>query len=44
MDSGYSDAYRQFIEPIVGASGEQLGRDARRETREYRRPSGDVGP
>ena len=39
MDSGYSDAYRQFIEPIVGASGEQLGREARRDTMEYRRPS-----
>jgi len=24
MNSGYEDAYRQFIEPIVGASGEQL--------------------
>lgn len=38
MDSGYSDAYRQFIEPIVGASGEQLGREPRRDTMEYRRP------
>jgi hypothetical protein len=24
MDAGYNDAYRQFIEPVVGASGEQL--------------------
>ena len=24
MHSGYEDAYRQFIEPVVGASGEQL--------------------
>jgi hypothetical protein len=24
MDVGYEDAYRQFIEPVVGASGEQL--------------------
>lgn len=24
MDRGYEDAYRQFIEPVVGASGEQL--------------------
>ena len=24
MRRGYDDAYRQFIEPIVGASGEQL--------------------
>lgn len=23
---GYEDAYRQFIEPVVGASGEQVGR------------------
>jgi hypothetical protein len=26
MEQGYEDAYRQFIEPIVGDSGEQLGR------------------
>jgi hypothetical protein len=26
MDRGYEDAYRQFIEPVVGASGEQLSR------------------
>jgi hypothetical protein len=26
MDCGYNDAYRQFIEPVVGASGEQLVR------------------
>jgi hypothetical protein len=24
IDRGYEDAYRQFIEPVVGASGEQL--------------------
>jgi hypothetical protein len=30
MDRGYEDAYRQFIEPVVGASGDQLEqRDAR---------------
>ncbi len=23
---GYEDAYRQFIEPVVGASGERVGR------------------
>jgi hypothetical protein len=28
MERAYEDAYRQFIEPIVGASGEQLARDA----------------
>src|SRR5262249_51183340 len=27
MDRGYEDAYRQFIEPVVGASGEQLERE-----------------
>jgi hypothetical protein len=27
MDLGYSDAHRQFIEPVVGASGEQLARN-----------------
>src|SRR4029453_6917876 len=26
IDEGYVDAYRQFIDPIVGASGESLGR------------------
>ena len=26
MQSGYEDAYHQFIEPVVGASGEQLAR------------------
>jgi hypothetical protein len=25
MERAYEDAYRQFIEPIVGASGEHLG-------------------
>lgn len=25
IERGYQDAYRQFIEPVVGASGEQLG-------------------
>jgi hypothetical protein len=26
VERGYEDAYRQFIEPVVGASGEQLAR------------------
>ena len=26
MERGYEDAYRQFIEPVVGGSGEHLGR------------------
>ncbi len=26
MDRAYEDAYRQFIEPVVGASGDQLAR------------------
>lgn len=26
MNRGYADAYQQFIEPIVGASGERVGR------------------
>ena len=26
MSRGYEDAYRQFIEPVVGASGERVGR------------------
>jgi hypothetical protein len=33
IDRGYQDAYRQFIDPVVGASGERLeigsGRRAR---------------
>ena len=29
MSHGYEDAYRQFIEPVVGASGERIGRGAR---------------
>jgi hypothetical protein len=30
MERAYEDAYRQFIEPVVGASGEQLARASRR--------------
>jgi hypothetical protein len=26
MSLGYEDAYHQFIEPVVGASGERVGR------------------
>jgi hypothetical protein len=29
IDRGYQDAYRQFIEPVVGASGERLAAPAR---------------
>jgi hypothetical protein len=25
MQRGYEDAYRQFIEPVLGASGERVG-------------------
>ena len=25
MSRGYEDAYRQFIDPVVGASGERVG-------------------
>ena len=39
MDRGYEDAYRQFIEPVVGASGEQLTRQTVPATRQP--PSGD---
>jgi hypothetical protein len=28
MERAYEDAYRQFIEPLVGASGDQLARAA----------------
>jgi hypothetical protein len=36
MDGAYEDAYQQFIEPIVGASGEQIARaGVRRVTRAY---------
>ena len=27
LQRGYEDAYRQFIEPVVGASGEHLAHD-----------------
>jgi hypothetical protein len=30
MALGYRDAYQQFIEPVLGASGEGLGRQSRR--------------
>jgi methylmalonyl-CoA mutase cobalamin-binding subunit len=30
MDRGYDDAYRRFIEPVVGASGERLARASSR--------------
>lgn len=35
MDRAYDDAYRQFIEPVVGASGEHLARLAAKPVREY---------
>jgi hypothetical protein len=28
MSRGYEDAYRQFIEPVVGASGDRVGQSA----------------
>ena len=34
MERGYEDAYRQFIEPVLGASGERISQlDATRERR-----------
>jgi hypothetical protein len=30
MERGYEDAYRQFIEPMVGASGDRLKQDSER--------------
>ena len=41
VERAYEDAYRQFIEPVVGASGEQLARarvDARRGAGELKHP------
>jgi hypothetical protein len=35
MDRAYDDAYRQFIEPVVGASGEHLARVTAPPGREY---------
>ena len=29
MERGYEDAYRQFIEPVLGASGERISRVVR---------------
>jgi hypothetical protein len=31
MERGYEDAYHQFIDPVVGASGDQLARADSRE-------------
>ena len=28
VDRGYEDAYRQFVDPIVGASGDEMARNA----------------
>jgi hypothetical protein len=33
IDRGYQDAYRQFIDPVVGASGERLEMGGGRRTR-----------
>jgi hypothetical protein len=32
MERGYEDAYRQFIEPVLGASGEHVGRRSKTAT------------
>ena len=32
MDGAYEDAYQQFIEPVVGASGEHIARAGSRRT------------
>jgi hypothetical protein len=29
MNRGYEDAYHQFVEPVVGASGDRIGHAAR---------------
>ena len=29
MERGYEDAYRQFIEPVLGASGERISQVSR---------------
>jgi len=45
MDRAYEDAYRQFIEPVVGASGEHLARPDKRDGPEGRRqPEGLASP
>ena len=33
LEGGYEDAYQQFVEPVVGASGEHLAHRSPRETR-----------
>lgn len=44
-DLGYEDAYRQFIEPVVGASGDELERrEAARPTPPPSTPSAPSGP
>jgi hypothetical protein len=42
MEGAYEDAYHQFIEPVVGASGEQLTRQSAPPTRRQT-PSRDDG-
>ena len=37
MSRGYSDAYYQFIEPVLGASGELVGDPSRRPTSSHKR-------
>jgi len=44
MDRGYEDAYRQFIEPVVGASGEQLEREPAPSSRVTPQPPGRHTP
>ena len=46
MDGAYEDAYQQFIEPVVGASGEQIARTgARRVPRAFfRMGTDDIRP
>ncbi len=40
MERAYEDAYRQFIEPVVGASGEHLARQAIKGSRDADKPAG----
>jgi hypothetical protein len=39
FEGGYEDAYRQFVEPVVGASGEHLARGSTRKTRPTTAPA-----
>jgi hypothetical protein len=43
LNGGYEDAYRQFIEPVVGASGDYIGRNSTHQTRRHKERTNGPG-